>query len=211
MRRILISVVLLSVLAFVPTGNADELANSVTGYSGTQGTNGWTYETINNWVETPMAYDSVNSEWWETVTYSGVTVTMKQNATQMMKDHIGGGAMQGTGTLRRWTLPADSDGSLTASGTYDVGYALTRIYTSTGYIGQPTAGGPASGSYSFNIGELSAGDWVYIYMVCYAEAQDDPYDSVYQDATLVVSGLLVPEPATICLLGLGGLLLRKRR
>jgi hypothetical protein len=210
MRRILISVVLLSVLAFVPTGNAavHELANSITGFSGTQGLNGWTYETLNNDVYTDMGWDSGASEWVAGGLYSGVNYELKQNATQMMKDKIGGGAMQGVGTVRRWTATSAVT-DLTASGTYNVGYALTRIYTSSGYIGQPTAGGPATGSYSFSIPDMVAGDWVYVYMFCYAEAQDDPYDLVYQDLNMVING--VPEPATICLLSLGGLLLRRRK
>ena len=209
-RILLISVVLLLAFVLVPVSNALIIADSVADFSGTQGVSGWTYEVLNNAVEYDMNWDAGNSEWTLDTTYSGVTVTMKQNATQMMKDKIGGGVMQGVGTIRRWTAPQDSIGDLTASGTYDIGYALTRVYSSNGYHGQPTAGG-GTGSYSFNVGTLSAGDWVYVYTFCYNESASDPYDSVYQDINMVISGELVPEPATMCLLGLGGLLLRRRK
>jgi|SaaInl4_150m_RNA_FD_contig_21_524145_length_855_multi_18_in_0_out_0_1 hypothetical protein len=209
MRRVLISIVLLSVLAFVPTGNAAfEIANSVTGFSGVQGQNGWTYEVLNNSVMYAQTWDSVNSEWTLDTTYSGVTVTMKQNASQGMKDKIGGGTMQGVGTVRRYTADRDYT-SVVVSGTYDIDYALTRHYKTAGYAGsQPTAGA-GTGSYSFTLGDLDEGDWIYFYIFCYGELANDPYDSVYQDFNMVLTG--IPEPATIVLLSLGGLLLRRKR
>lgn len=212
MRRVLISVVLLSVLAFVPMGNAAVLADSQTGFSGTQGGNGWTYELENNGVYSQMTYDSGASEWSKTDAYSGQAFTLKINATSQMHCKIGGGTAQGVASRRIWTT-ASAVTDVAVTGAWNVPSdmsARVQIYKIVGGTLTHVAdlvNGSGSGTYSKAIGALAAGDSVLTRLGPWTITAN--LGEQYVPFSMNVTG--IPEPATIALLSLGGLLLRRKR
>ena len=105
-----------------------------------------------------------------------------------------------------------SGGSITTSEFGYSGNSLVDAVMTGGTIdtGSFVWGGGATGSFTFSAGTISiAGD-----QRGFGAANDwfitgPNYDEIYDDQ--IDTTMLVPEPMTICLLGLGGLLIRRKR
>ena len=210
-------IVLSSIVALMVVGQSfgAVITNSVTDFSLTQGENNWNYYykagagSENDWVLAPVdplapRYYALTAPWVSL--FADKQRTMDGPAVHMK---------------REWTAPVDYSAGVDID--VDWGYhgnslnmrvvmydASAETYTDLGsapswilpnYIG--------TGTLSMNVASLSAGDKIYA-TVQFAGFPYGPTDAeALVDIDMTISE--VPEPATMALLGLGGLLLRRRK
>jgi hypothetical protein len=203
MRRVLISIVLLSVLAFVSTSSAAVIADSEDDFGSTQGYKGWTYEISHGAGFWDLGWDAGTSTWFEHGFYAGADeYTIYVNGTSLQKFREGGPVNGGVKTKRTWTADA-SYTSVSLEVDYELlqGRALAYHYdvlTATetflkqfGPVDEVDA--HQSGNVDVATPDMDAGDYIYLYLEPWSSYAGRDHDMEYQLFDMQITG--VPEPA----------------